>query len=88
MRIKGKLPKFEYDEVMRKIKAENLQFFKNRLEVESDTAGGNGSGDVSEEPSLEEAIKLWAVDREGVGKFMDQLIVAAKEIEAKFSEAR
>ena len=88
VRIKGKLPKFEYDEVMRKIKAENLQFFKNSLEVESDTAGGNGSGDVSEEPSLEEAIKLWAVNREGVGKFMDQLIVAAKEIEAKFSEAR
>lgn len=85
VRVKGKVRKPEYDELMQKIKAENLQFFKNTIEIESETAGSNG-GDVSEEPTLEQALKLWADGRPGMDKFIDRLIVKGREIEAKIME--
>jgi DNA repair exonuclease SbcCD nuclease subunit len=87
VRVKGKVKKYEYDEMVRRMKSLNHPFMKNSLEVELETAGSNG-GDVSEEPTTEEAIKLWATGREGIGKFLDKLIVAAKEVEQKINEAR
>jgi exonuclease SbcD len=87
VRVKGKIPKHEYDEIIRKMKALNMPFLKNAIEIESDTAGGNG-GDTSEELSLEEAIKLWATSRDGIALFLDRLILAAQEVEGIFNEAK
>lgn len=88
VRIKGQVPKFKYDEAVRKMKALDLPFLKNAIEVESETADGGNGGDVSEEPGIEEAVRMWGKGREGVDKFIERLVVAAKEIESKTSEAR
>jgi hypothetical protein len=39
---------------------------------------------ISEEPSVDEAVRLWGKGRPGVDKFIDTLAEAAKEIEFKW----
>jgi exonuclease SbcD len=81
VRIKGRLRKFEFDEVARKIKALGFQFSKNAIEVESEGVRIDGNGDSSEEPTTEEAIRLWSKEKSGTERFLDSLVNAAKEIE-------
>ena len=80
IRVKGKVSRLDYDRAIHKIKMLNLPFFKNSMEVETEAISGNG-GDVSEEPSLEDALKLWSQGREGTEKFLGRLIQVGKEIE-------
>ena len=86
VRIKGKVPRHQYDELVRKMKALNHPFLKNALEVEMDTAGSNGSQDISGEPDVEAALRMWAKGRDGIDKFIDRLVVKGKEIETKMTE--
>lgn len=86
VRVKGKVKGHVYDDVVRKMKALNLPFLKNAVEIETETAGLNGS-DVSEEPDVEQALRMWISSRGDMGqayeKIADRLVNAAREIEAK-----
>jgi len=86
VRVEGKVPRHQYDELVRKMKASNHPFLKNALEVELETAGSNGGQDISGEPDVEAALRMWAKGRDGIDTFIDRLVVKAKEIEAKMSE--
>jgi exonuclease SbcD len=88
VRVKGKVPKHQYDEIVRKMKVLNHPFLKNALEVEMETAGSNGGQDISEEPDVEAALRMWAKGRDGIDKFIDRLVVKGKEVEAKMTESR
>lgn len=88
VRIKGKVPKHEYDEIVRKMRALNIPFLKNAIEIETETAGVGGDIDVSEEPDIEQAVRMWAQGRDGMDRFLNRLVGTAKEIEAKFNERR
>ena len=52
------------------------------------TAGSNGGQDISEEPDVEAALRMWAKGRDGVNKFIDRLVAKGKEIEQKYNEVR
>jgi len=86
VRVEDKVPRHQYDELVRKMKASNHPFLKNALEVELETAGSNGGQDISGEPDVEAALRMWAKGRDGIDTFIDRLVVKAKEIEAKMSE--
>lgn len=83
VRIKGRVQRHEYDEVVRKMKALNFPFIKNAVEVESETVRVEEGG-ISQEPSVEEAIRIWGRERPGVDKFIDRLVESAKEIEYRW----
>jgi exonuclease SbcD len=87
VRVKGKVPKHEYDAIIRKMKLLNIPFLKNSMEIEMETAR-TAQADVSEEPSIEEALAMWAKGRDGVDKFLDKLILVGKEVEQKYSEVK
>lgn len=84
IRIKGKVGKPEYDDIVRKMRALHFPFMKNAVEIESETVRVDGEEAISEEPSVEEAVRLWAKGKQGVDKFIDKLVDAAKEIEFKW----
>ena len=83
IRIKGRVQRHEYDDVVRKMKALHFPFIKNAVEVESETVRVEEGG-ISQEPSVEEAVRIWGKEKEGVGMFIDRLIEAAKEIEYRW----
>jgi exonuclease SbcD len=84
VRIKGKVRKPDYDQIVRKMRALHLPFLKNAVEVETETVRIESGEAISEEPSVEEAVRLWGKGRPGVDKFIDTLAEAAKEIEFKW----
>jgi len=61
----------------------HFPFIKNAVEVESETVRVEEGG-ISQEPSVEEAVRIWGKEKEGVGMFIDRLIEAAKEIEYRW----
>jgi exonuclease SbcD len=83
IRIKGKIPKWQYQEAMGKMKALSFPFIKNAIEVESDTVRVS-EGEMSDEPSVEEAVRIWAKGKDGVDKFIDSLVNVTKDIEFKW----
>jgi exonuclease SbcD len=87
IRIKGRVPRHEYDEIVRKIKALHLPFVKNAVEIESDAVRVEEGG-ISQEPTVEEAVRIWGQHKDGVDKFIDKLVVAAKEIEYKWKTGK
>ena len=80
IRIKGKVQRHQYDDVVRKIKALHFPFIKNAVEVESQTVRIEEGG-ISQEPSVEEAVRIWGQGKEGVDKFIERLVESAKQIE-------
>jgi DNA repair exonuclease SbcCD nuclease subunit len=86
VRVKGKVPRHQYDEIVRKMKVSNHPFLKNALEVELETAGSNGGQDISEEPDVEATLRMWAKGRDGIDKFIDRLVEKGKEIEARMKQ--
>jgi exonuclease SbcD len=84
VRIKGRVKKHEYDEIVRKMRALHFPFLKNAVEIESDTVRIENGEALSGEPSVEEAIRLWGKGKQGVDIFIDKLAEAAKEIEYKW----
>jgi exonuclease SbcD len=87
IRIKGRVQRHEYDEIVRKIKALHLPFVKNAVEIESDAVRVEEGG-ISQEPTVEEAIRIWGQHKDGVDKFIDKLVLAAKEIEYKWKTGK
>ena len=83
IRIKGRVQRHEYDDVVRKIKALHFPFIKNAVEVESETVRVEEGG-ISQEPSVEEAVRIWGKGKEGVDKFIDRLVESAKQIEYRW----
>ena len=83
IRIKGRVQRHEYDEIVKKIKALHFPFVKNAVEMESDAVRVEEDG-ISQEPTVDEAIRIWGQHKDGVDKFIDKLVVAAKEIEYKW----
>jgi hypothetical protein len=41
-------------------------------------------GEMSDEPSVEEAVRIWAKGKDGVDKFIDSLVNVTKDIEFKW----
>jgi hypothetical protein len=68
---------------MGKMKALSFPFIKNAIEVESDTVRVS-EGEMSDEPSVEEAVRIWAKGKDGVDKFIDSLVNVTKDIEFKW----
>lgn len=83
IRVKGRVQRHEYDDVARKIKSLSFPFIKNAVEVESETVRVEEGG-ISQELTVEEAVRTWGKEKEGVGMFIDSLIEAAKEIEYRW----
>ena len=83
IRIKGRVQRHQYDDVVRKIKAMHFPFIKNAVEVESETVRVEEGG-ISQEPSVEEAVRIWGQGKEGVDKFIDRLVESAKQIEYRW----
>jgi exonuclease SbcD len=83
IRIKGKVKRHEYDSVVRKIKSLEFPFVKNAVEIESEVVRLS-EDEHGNEPTLEEAIRIWAQGREGYDKFIDLMVAKAKEIEGRW----
>jgi exonuclease SbcD len=81
IRIKGKVTKADHDQIVRKMRELRFPFLKNAVEIESETVRVDGPGGISQEPTLEEALRLWGEGKQGVEKFINKLAEAAKEIE-------
>jgi len=60
IRIKGRVNRQEYDEIVRKMRTLHFPFMKNAVEIESETVRVDGDETISQEPSVEEAIRIWA----------------------------
>ena len=85
IRVKGKALRPDYDAVIRKAKSLGLPFFKNAMEVQLEAVGVGTTGDVTEEPDLEGAIRMWGAGRDGIDKFIEKLLQAGREIEEKYT---
>jgi exonuclease SbcD len=83
IRIKGKVKKHEYDSVVRKIKSLEFPFVKNAVEIESEVVRLS-ENDQGNDPTLEEAIRIWAQGRDGYDKLIDLIVAKAKEIEGRW----
>lgn len=83
IRIKGKVKKHEYDSVVRKIKSLEFSFVKNAVEIESEVVRLS-ENDQGNDPTLEEAIRIWAQGHEGYDKLIDLMVAKAKEIEGRW----
>jgi len=55
------------------------------MEVQLEAVGVGTNGDVTEEPDLEGAIRMWGAGRDGIDKFIDKLVQAGREIEEKYT---
>jgi exonuclease SbcD len=82
VRIKGRVQKFERDDIVKKIKELGLPFVQNAVEIESDTVKTEHG--MSDEPTVEEAIRIWAKDKAGVDKFIEKVVEGGKEIEYRW----
>jgi exonuclease SbcD len=85
IRFKGKLNRAEYEQYMRRLKELDMSFIKNAAEIESEilrTSADNGNS--TEEMSTEDALKLWAREKPGYEKVIEQLTAKAQEIEGKW----
>jgi exonuclease SbcD len=87
IRIKGRVKRYEYDEVVQKIKALHYPFIKNAIEVESETVRVEEGG-ISQEPTVEEAVRIWGQGKDGVDKFIERLVEAARDIEYQWKVGR
>jgi len=82
VRIKGRVQKFERDDIVKKIRELRLPFVQNAVEIESDSVKTEGG--MSDEPTVEEAIRIWVKDKTGIDKFIDKIVEGAKEIEYRW----
>jgi hypothetical protein len=55
---------------------------QNAVETESDSVKTEGG--MSDEPTVEEAIRIWVKDKTGIDKFIDKIVEGAKEIEYRW----
>jgi exonuclease SbcD len=82
VRIKGRVQKFERDAIVQKIRELRIPFVQNAVEIESDSVKTEGG--MSDEPTVEEAVRIWAKEKTGIDKFLDMVVEAAKEIEYRW----
>jgi len=87
IRIKGRVKRWDFDEIQRRMRALNFQYVLNSVEVDDESARIEGK-EIDEEPDLEEVIKLWASNKEGVSHYLGKLIETAKEVESKWLSSR
>jgi exonuclease SbcD len=82
VRIKGRVQKFERDDIVKRIKESRLPFVLNAVEIESDSVKTEHG--ISDEPTVEEAVRIWAKDKQGIDKFLEKIVAVAKEIEFRW----
>jgi exonuclease SbcD len=87
IRIKGRVKRWELEEIQRRIRALNFQYVLNNVEVDDESVRIEGK-EIDEEPDIEEAIKLWVSNKDGVSHYLGKLIETAKEVESKWLSIR